>query len=736
MTDQKAMEYAHPKGRLTKPVLAVLILFIGSQHWVFAQDSDPESATEAQSQAPAEAEDEGPRVRRLGDVDSDEFKFELAVPQAAQPVQRAQSLPLGDPELEATLQEALSILAIREGDPQATAEVQAVLDTVLERAAELTRRGDYEQAMGLLNVVRQVDPNKAGLSEAWTLLAEAQKAPATRPEEPRQSSPEQQWSQSKSGTVRPENAYELPNPAQAERLDQLLVMIAARPNGQAALAELDALLEDLLRQARTAIADGDYDSAAYLVETVRDVNPRKRGLSELIRTLNQSADIQSWLTAARLAEQKGALIEPRLDSAYYHYRRVLTVDPTNAEALSGITAIQQVMVVYALDAARNLDFELAEAWLTEASGIQQNQGAVVEGRRQIEAFRSEMAQGIEQEVIEAIRAGDNNLAEFKLIDLIALGGYESLVTELRDMMVQEESYGQYEPGEIIQDPFTDGSGFAPAVVVVSAGSFMMGSGAGDDDSQDNEKPEHRVTFERGFALGQQEVTVGQFAVFIEDTGYRTDAERSNRSAVWDEDMGQLVDRDGVNWRMDFSGEEVANIYPVLHVSYNDALAYVRWLSSRTNESYRLPSEAEFEYAIRAGSRSAYWWGDGRPRDPLENLSGSGDASSTGRRFSNPVKGYEDGNFGPAPVGSFVANPFGFYDLAGNVSEWVQDCWHANYVRAPVTGVAWDNPGCDRRVVRGGYWASSERQARSASRMSAPQSLKGPQLGFRIARDLW
>lgn len=730
------MEYAHPKGRLTTTLLVALILLIGPQSWVFAQDSGPEAGADGQSEAQEEAEDTGPRVRRLGDVDSEEFKFELAVPQQTRPLKKTQTLPLGDPELEARLEEAIAILAIREGDAQATAEVQAVLDEVLERADELTRRGSYEQAADLLNVVRQVDPNKAGLGDAWTRLADAQKAPATRPGADSPTPPAQEWSQSKTGTVRPEHSYRLPNPAQAERLDQLLVMIAARPDSQAALSELGTLLDDLLSQARVAIGEGDFDTAAYLVEAVRDVNPRKRGLSELIRTLNQSTELQSWLTAARVAEQEGALIEPRLDSAYYHYRRVLTVDPTNAEALEGIAGIQQVMVVYALDAARNLDFELANAWLTEAGGIQQNQSAVVEGRRQIEAFRSELAQGIEQEVIEAIRAGDNNLAEFKLIDLIALGGYENLVTELRAMMLQEESYGQYEPGEIIQDPFADGSGFAPAVVVVSAGSFMMGSRAGDDDAQDNERPEHRVTFERGFALGQQEITVGQFAVFIRDTGYRTDAERSNQSAVWDDDIGQLVDREGVNWRMGFNGEEAENIDPVLHVSFNDAIAYVNWLSSKTDESYRLPSEAEFEYAIRAGSRSVYWWGDGRPRDPLENLSGGGDVSVSGRRFSNPVRGYEDGNFGPAPVGSFVANPFGFYDMAGNVSEWVQDCWHANYVRAPITGVAWDNPGCDRRVVRGGYWASSERQARSAARMSAPQSLKGPQLGFRVARDLW
>jgi len=708
---------------------------LAQQDPAFGQDSEPPAAADRESEVQEPAEDAGPRVRRLGDVDNEEFQFELAVPQASQSVQQPQSLPLGDPELEAKLQDALAILRIREGDVQATGEVEAVLDEVLERAQEFTRRGAYQQATDLLNVVRQVEPNKAGLSEAWTALAEAQKSssPPSRPAT--QGYPEQDWSQSKTGSVRPETTYKLPNRAQAERLDQLLTMIGARPNSQAALAELDALLEDLLAQARVASQEGDFATAAYLADAVRDVNPRKRGLAELIKTLNQGEEIKEWLVAAQLAEQEGALIEPRLNSAYYHYRRVLSVDPGNVQAKNGITGIQQVMVVYALDAARSLDFELADAWLSEAAGIQEDQTAVVEGRRQIEAFRSTMAKDIEEEIMAAIRAGDNNLAEFKLIDLIALGGYENRVTELRELMTQEVSYGRFEPGEIIQDPFQDGSGFGPAVVVLNAGSFIMGSRPGSDSGQDNEMPEHRVTFERGFALGQQEITVGQFAVFVQTTGYRTDAERTSSSTVWDEDLGQLSDRKGVNWRMDFSGEKALDNAPVLHVSFNDAIAYVNWLSSRTGSSYRLPSEAEFEFALRSGSRSIYWWGDGIPRDPLENLSGSGDVSESGRRFSNPVEDYEDGYFGPAPVGSFSANPFGLYDMAGNVSEWVQDCWHANYVRAPIDGSAWENPGCERRVVRGGYWASSERQARSASRMSAPQALKGPQLGFRVARDL-
>ena len=738
MMDVEAKECTHPMGRMTKIFLASLFLLFSPWEWAHGQDSGDAataaSSQEQEGQTQDEAEDAAPRVRRLGDVEGEDFEFSLGVPQTARPPEPPVSLSLGEENLDQRLQQALAILAISENDRQALAEVEAVLNEALARADRLAARGDYSGASDVLNAIRQVEPNKEGLSEAWTRLADAEKETSSSSASP--AYPDQDWASEKTGTVRPENTYKLPNAAQAERLDQLLTMIAARPNSQAALAELDALLDDLLVQAKAAINQGEYEKASFLVETVRNVNPRKRELAEIRRTLSQSQEVDEWLEAARVAEQEGALIEPRLGSAYYHYRRVLSVSPQNQEAVRGIEAIQQVMVVYALDASRNLDFDLADAWLEEASGIQTNQTAVEEGRRQIQQFRNEMAAGIEEEIINSIRAGDNNMAEFRLIDLIALGGYEERVQELRAMMTQEESYGQFEPGQVLQDAFEDGSGFAPAVVVITSGSFVMGSRPSEKDSSDNETPAHRVTFERGFALGQQEVTVGQFAEFVRATGYRTDAERSNEGSVWDEDMGQLSNRSGVSWRMTFSGETADDNLPVLHVSWNDATAYVQWLANRTGHSYRLPSEAEFEYAIRAGSRSAYWWGEGRPREDVENLAGSGDQSESGRRFSNAFKGHEDDYFGPAPVGSFSPNSWGIYDLAGNVSEWIQDCWHANYLRAPSTGVAWDNPGCDRRVVRGGYWASAPRQARSATRMSAPAQLKAPQLGFRVARDLW
>jgi formylglycine-generating enzyme required for sulfatase activity len=187
--------------------------------------------------------------------------------------------------------------------------------------------------------------------------------------------------------------------------------------------------------------------------------------------------------------------------------------------------------------------------------------------------------------------------------------------------------------------------------------------------------------------------------------------------------------------MDYEGREADDDLPVVHVTWNDAIAYTRWLAKGTGKPYRLPTEAEFEYIQRAGRTSRYWWGDGAPSQVVENLTGEGETSRGRRKWEVFFDGYDDGHWGPAPVASFPANPFGLFDVGGNVGEWVMDCWHDSYIRAPDDGSAWINPGCDQRVVRGGYWASSPDQARSAYRMKASPTARDARIGFRIARDL-
>jgi formylglycine-generating enzyme required for sulfatase activity len=275
----------------------------------------------------------------------------------------------------------------------------------------------------------------------------------------------------------------------------------------------------------------------------------------------------------------------------------------------------------------------------------------------------------------------------------------------------------------------------PAMVVMPAGNFMMGSPDNEADRASNEGPRHRVTIDRGFAMGRTEVSVGQFSIFIDDTGYRTDAERAGSSRVYDPRSGRMDRQNRITWRHDYVGDRADDDLPVVHVSWNDAQAYVIWLRERTGRSYRLPSEAEFEYALRAGSQTPYWWGDGSPGSVVENLTGDGDSSPTGARWNVAFRRYSDGFWGPAPVGSFEPNPFGLHDMSGNVMEWTEDCWHDSFVRAPGDGSAWVNPGCNRRVIRGGSWSSTPAMSRSAFRLSSADDSTDMRVGFRIARDL-
>ena len=174
---------------------------------------------------------------------------------------------------------------------------------------------------------------------------------------------------------------------------------------------------------------------------------------------------------------------------------------------------------------------------------------------------------------------------------------------------------------------------------------------------------------------------------------------------------------------------------MIHVSAQDAANYAHWLAEQTGQSYRLPSEAEFEYMLRAGSTGPFPWGEGRPPAGAGNFTGARDQSPGGRHWRNAFEGYGDDAWGPARVGSYSPNAYGLHDVAGNVSEWVADCWHDSYRRAPVDGTAWVNPGCEDKVVRGGSWASSPTQTRSAWRLGSDADTTNGRVGFRVVRDI-
>ena len=241
------------------------------------------------------------------------------------------------------------------------------------------------------------------------------------------------------------------------------------------------------------------------------------------------------------------------------------------------------------------------------------------------------------------------------------------------------------PGTVFRDCPT-----CPEMVVVPAGRFRMGCVSGRD-CQDDERPVHEVQVS-SFALGAYEVTFEEYERFARATG-----------------------RDRPNDRGWGRGGR-----PVINVSWEDAQAYAAWLSDETGEDYRLPSESEWEYAARAGTTTRYSWGQdiGRNRANCDGCGSRWDDDET------------------APAGSFAPNDWGLHDMHGNVWEWVEDCWHENYARAPRDGSAWTRGGdCGRRVLRGGSWFFYPAHLRSAYRFSLDAGARLDTGGFRVSRTL-
>lgn len=525
------------------------------------------------------------------------------------------------------------------------------------------------------------------------------------------------------------------NPEYDKRLQSILKRLESTPDDDYANAALDTLTSELIVEVEAGLTRKDWVAAERNLSALEVLTPGRHELSALRIRLDDARYIENELGLAEQAIQQGRVELPKTGSALYHYGRVLDLDPGNKAAFEGVRAVQQNMIDRALQFARDLDFDSALSVLNAARTVREQPELIQKASRQVTAIRMRRESDLEALAILQMDAGEFRAAERTLIDLVALGGAQESLVRLRRRLEEARVYGGFTPGEVIRDHFLNQARWTPDLVIITAGSFVMGSPSGEDGRLDNEGPQHRVTFRRGFAMGVREITVADFAEFVEAAHYFTDAQRAGSSTVYDQTSGRLTERDQVNWNLDFEGREARGGDPVVHVSWNDVKAYTNWLSRGTGKVYRLPSEAEFEYAMRGGRTTRYWWGDGIPGSSVENLTGDQDSSRNQRYWSTGFKNYRDGFWGPAPAGTFIANPFGLFDIGGNVAEWVEDCWHETYLRAPLDGSAWVNPGCAYRVVRGGYWASSPDQTRSAFRLSALPDAHDGRVGFRIVRDL-
>jgi formylglycine-generating enzyme required for sulfatase activity len=280
------------------------------------------------------------------------------------------------------------------------------------------------------------------------------------------------------------------------------------------------------------------------------------------------------------------------------------------------------------------------------------------------------------------------------------------------------------PGETFRD-----CSVCPEMVVIPAGSFQMGSPDDEKGRNSDEGPEHKVRINEPFALGKREVTVGEFRAFVAATGYRTEAEQGQGCAVLDSAKWRYGAKR--NWRA--PGFPQGDDHPVVCVSWNDARAYLKWLSAKANQNYRLPSEAEWEYAARARTTTARFWGE--HSDQACQYANVADEALKRQYNWRTIHDCDDGHVNTAPVGSYKSNAFGLKDILGNVWEWTDDCYNDSYDGAPSDGSAWSKGDCGRRVLRGGSWGSTPDVVRLALRSRHVTEDRDDVLGFRPARTL-
>lgn len=465
--------------------------------------------------------------------------------------------------------------------------------------------------------------------------------------------------------------------------------------------------------------------------------PGDAGLApaETAQDEDEQEQIAALLRRAASARERGWLVAPPGRSAVDRYREVLALAPDQVEALTGLREIQRELIEEAAELARQSDHETARRFLRRAAPLAADPLLLAWAEHRIVRIREQRLSEAEQAVESLILEGRFDEADERLTELVAMGMERGRLDSVRSRLIDARLYGTLSPGQIFSDPLLDLDGYGPAMVVIPAGSFMKGSPDNEPGRQRHEGPRYRVTFERGFALARHETTVADFRRFVERTGYQTDAERRGWTRIYEPRSGRMMRRNRINWRHDYLGRDATDELPVIHVSWRDAEAFARWLAEHSGQPYRLPSESEFEYALRAGTQTRFWWGDGPPTEPVENVTGDGDISPTNSRWSVAFARYSDGFWGPAPVASLKPNPFGLYDMGGNVMEWTEDCWHDSFVRAPVDGSAWVNPGCTQRVIRGASWASTPPMARSAYRVAGEEDSSDLRVGFRVARDL-
>jgi formylglycine-generating enzyme required for sulfatase activity/uncharacterized caspase-like protein len=441
------------------------------------------------------------------------------------------------------------------------------------------------------------------------------------------------------------------------------------PTNAKALAGLAKIQGRYIELAKQALRQRNLDNAKEHLARLRQLNPNSPELAALEAQLAENTpkpppNVAPLLRVCEAHFNANRLTSGRGGNALACYEDVLKKDPTNALALAGLAKIEARYVEWAERALRQKKLDKAKRYLASL--------------RKVNPESPQLA-ALEQRI-------NNNT---------------------------------FVAGKVIRDRLKDGT-LGPEMVWIPGGRFKMGDLQGGGDS--DEKPVHWVSVSP-FAMGKYELTVGEFQLFVKASGYKTDAEKGD--GCWAIKDGSWDYVKGANWRNPYFSQN--NTHPVTCISWNDASAYAEWLSRQTGQQYRLPTEAEWEYAARAGTTTSRYWGN----NPDKACGYANVADKTAKKkYSNwSIHNCTDGYVYTAPVGRFKPNAFGLFDMIGNLWEWTCSEYESKYTGKEKRCVK----SAGRFAARGASWIGKAGWARSAGRFRDAPTIRYVRLGVRLVR---
>ena len=510
-----------------------------------------------------------------------------------------------------------------------------------------------------------------------------------------------------------------------------LSVLKQAPDNPRARVGLDAVRSALHSNFSSALKGGDIARAQQSLLGLQEAGLAAKQRVALAQALSLAERVHGLMQSGRAAEAGPDMVEAA-KKAVALYRQALSLD-------SGLVAARQAIADFLHRLIKQAHSDVAAGNYSRAARLAGAVASLEPQNAELAGLNSELLKGRKQHLQDLLSQARTTLRADRWSQALhILQPLQSLKNaELAGLLKQArtlERFDGHRPGERFSDRMADNA-TGPDLVVLPLGSFLFGANVDDPAYDEKQGAQIHVRVVDPIAIMRTETSRAQFAAFVTATGFVTDAERGAPSTIFDPSTGATRETDKVDWHDNFLGTPGRDDEPVIHVSWNDAKAYAKWMSQQTGHVYRLPSEAEFEFALRGGTHSIFWWGDGAPRELVENLAGTGERFRNKNYWPIGFARYNDRHWGPAPVASFKTNPFGLFDLGGNVAEWTLDCFHTSLQGRPDSALPRLDGKCSGHVIKGGYWSAGPLKAASASRFGLKSGVPDNQVGFRLVRGL-